>query len=147
MAETVVDRRQFGRHGVRHLRWLLLNSDSGATAFGAGINQEVYDADSLSATATNSGDIGVLASATVDFVAGTYTSAAAFGAGVSQELGYGESAVASFVNSGSLSVTASANNTFDYTGMAAAYSVAGASARTFPRSKTARSTSRTRQGR
>lgn len=26
------------------------NSDSGATAFGAGINQEVYDADSLSAT-------------------------------------------------------------------------------------------------
>lgn len=104
-----------------------IGSGVASYAFGAGINQSVYDADSLSATATNSGSIDVLASASRDFTAGTYSAAVAFGAGVNQQVEGGITGAASFVNTGSLAVQATATNGFDYFGIAASMAVAGGS--------------------
>ena len=96
-----------------------------AFAAAAGINQGVFDAELLSAEATNSGSMDVFASASSNFEGGTYSAAVAFGAGVNQELEDGGTAMASFVNTGTLSVLAEASNTFEYEGIAAAMAIAG----------------------
>lgn len=108
--------------GTNYIGW-----GASSVAFGAGINQNVYDAASLTATATNSGSIDVLASASRDFAVGTYSAAVAFGAGVNQEVGDGSVGSASFVNSGSVAVQATASNNFEYFGIGASMAVAGGS--------------------
>jgi uncharacterized protein with beta-barrel porin domain len=101
------------------------NYPSVSYALGAGIDQGVFDAASVEARATNSASIGVLASASSQFTAGTYSAAAAFAAGVSQQVGAGTTGYASFVNSGSLMVEAQATSSFEYEGVAASMAVAG----------------------
>ena len=58
-----------------------------ARASAAGISQDVYDAQTARALATNSGNINVLAKATAQVHGGTYATAIALGAGVYQSRG------------------------------------------------------------
>ncbi len=101
----------------------------GAFAFAAGVRQQVYDASVLSATASNTGSIDVLASASADFVAGTYAAAGAFAAGFSQELDndfdIGGTALSSVVNNGSVTVQSVAESNLDYVFYSISYAVAG----------------------
>ena len=109
-----------------------VDDSRGAIAFAAGIDQQVEEAASLSAVATNSASIDVLASASSDFVAGTYIAAGAFAVGVNQDVDgdydFGGAAFASFVNSGAVTVQAESTSTMDYAFLAESFALAGGAA-------------------